>query len=620
MTTRTELSPKTDLSLGVVGNGSYAALIDRQGRVVWACLPRLDGDPVFCALLRGDGDGDGDGHGAEGGNQPVGDRHDGAFAIELAGCARIEQNYRGHTAILETRLYDQAGGAIEIVDFAPRFERYGRTFRPVTLMRHVRPISGTPQITIRLRPLADYGATRPERTRGSNHIRYLIPDGAIRLTTDAPVTYITDEIPFVLDRPCTLALGPDEPIIEALPALTDDFLGATDRYWRDWSRSLAVPFEWQSAVIRAAITLKLCSFEETGAVVAALTTSIPESRNSGRNWDYRFCWLRDAYFTLHALNRLGKTRTLERYLTYITNLVVRLDGKPMQPVYGIGTEAALHERIVAHLPGYRGMGPVRVGNAAYAQVQNDSYGAIIVACAHVFYDERLDRPDHLDLFRRLERLGETALSVFDQPDAGLWELRTRAAVHTFSAVMCWAAVARLARIAGRLGLGERADYWREHARRLRQEIERRAWNPTLNSFVATFDGDDADASLLLLSELNFLEPDDPRFAGTVDHVGRMLLRGDFLLRYATPDDFGVPEVAFTVCSFWYVNALAVIGRRDEARALFVKLLEHRNPLGLLSEDIDTETGELWGNFPQTYSMVGLILCAIRLSKPWDEAF
>jgi GH15 family glucan-1,4-alpha-glucosidase len=253
-------------------------------------------------------------------------------------------------------------------------------------------------------------------------------------------------------------------------------------------------------------------------------------------------------------------------------------------------------------------------------VQNDSYGAIILACAHVFFDERLGRRDLFDLFERLERLGEVALAVFDQPDAGLWELRTRAAVHTFSAVMCWAAVARLSRIANRLGLAERADLWRGHAVRLRQEIERRAWNAELNSFVATFDGDDADACLLLLAELNFLEPEDPRFVGTVDHIGRTLLRGDFLLRYALPDDFGVPDVAFTVCSFWYVNALAVIGRRDEARALFTKLLAHRTPLGLLSEDIDPKTGELWGNFPQTYSMVGLILCAIRLSKPWDEAF
>jgi GH15 family glucan-1,4-alpha-glucosidase len=265
------------------------------------------------------------------------------------------------------------------------------------------------------------------------------------------------------------------------------------------------------------------------------------------------------------------------------------------------------------------MGPVRIGNQAHHQVQNDVYGSVILAATHAFFDRRMPLAGHPALFERLEALGRLAIAVFDQPDAGPWELRNRPAVHTFSAVMCWAGCDRLARIAGALGLPERATQWRQAADHLHAEISRRAWNRDLGSFVAAFDGDTLDASLLLLHELDFLTADDPRFAGTVDAIGHALRRGDLLLRYGVEDDFGRPETAFTICTFWYIDALAALGRREEARALFESVLKRRNPLGLLSEDIHPETGELWGNYPQTYSMVGLIHCAARLSRSWEDA-
>jgi GH15 family glucan-1,4-alpha-glucosidase len=266
------------------------------------------------------------------------------------------------------------------------------------------------------------------------------------------------------------------------------------------------------------------------------------------------------------------------------------------------------------------MGPVRIGNQAYKQVQHDVYGSAILAATHIFFDQRLTRRGDEGLFRRLEELGEQAARNFDQPDAGLWELRGGARVHTFSAVMCWAGCDRLARIAAHLCLTERAGYWREHADRIHRVIEERAWNARRNAFASTFDGDAMDASLLLLAELDFLDAGDPRFAATVAAVEQDLLRGGYIFRYVEKDDFGEPENAFLVCTFWYVNALAAVGRRDEARALFERLLASRNRHGLLAEHIDTRTGELWGNFVQTYSMVGLINSAIRLSMRWDQAF
>jgi len=280
----------------------------------------------------------------------------------------------------------------------------------------------------------------------------------------------------------------------------------------------------------------------------------------------------------------------------------------------------VEERVVDSLPGYRGMGPVRVGNEAYRQVQHDVYGAAILAATHVFFDRRLVRRGDAALFRRLEPLGERAAVLFDQPDAGLWELRGTARVHTFSSVMCWAGCDRLARIAAHLGLAERAGYWRRHAERIRQVIEQRSWNAKRNSFTATMDGDTLDASLLRLNELGFLADNDPRFASTVRAIGRDLRRGDFIFRYVEADDFGPPENAFLVCTFWYINALCALGDRDEARALFQNVLACRNRHGLLAEHIDPRTREQWGNFVQTYSMVGLIGSAIRLSVRWDQAF
>lgn len=591
-----------NLELGLIGNCSISALVDPQARIVWSCMPRFDGDPVFCALLRNTQDGRG------------------AFSIKIQDFARAEQHYLRNTAILVTTLYDQTGGAVEITDFAPRFSQFGRTFCPMMIVRRVRPLSGSPVIRIRLEPVHDYGAGVPTLTFGSNHIRYVSPQLVLRLTTDVSITAVLEQTPFVLERDATLMIGPDETVPEAPGEIGQRFFGETRNYWHDWVRFLGIPFEWQQAVIRAAITIKLAAFDDTGAMVAAMTTSLPEAPDSGRNWDYRYCWLRDSYFVVAALNRLSVTRTMERYLHYIVNIAANMRGGRLQPVYGISGHVDLDESVIAGLPGYLGMGPVRTGNAAYRQVQNDVYGSVILSATHMFFDERLDRPGNEGLFRRLEALGEMARAVYRQPDAGVWELRNATRIHTFSSVMCWVACDRLARIAARLGLNDRAHYWRGHADVIHRTVCENAWDAKQQSFVESFGGKELDASLLLLHEIGFLAADDPRFAGTVAAVERRLKQGDFIFRYTHKDDFGEPQTAFVVCTFWYVDALAALGRREEARALFDTLLACRNPLGLLSEDIDPASRRLWGNFPQTYSMVGLINSAMRLSKSWEEVF
>ncbi len=589
------------LDLALIGNGTIGALVDPAGQITWACFPRFDGDPLFCSLLK--------------------ERDDiGCFTVELLDQVRAEQRYLHNTPVLVTRLTDSAGGAVEITDFAPRFEHHGRTFCPMMIVRRVQRLAGHPRIRVRCRPAQNYGQPLGGVTYGSNHIRYVGNSLVLRLTSDAPVTTILEENAFFVDHAVTLVLGPDETLQEAAGDVGEHFLSETTAYWREWVRSLAIPFEWQDAVIRAAITLKLNVFEDTGAIVAALTTSIPEAAGSSRNWDYRYCWLRDAYFVVHALNRLGATQTMERYLSYILNIVADGADRPLDPVYTVTGHRLPPERTIESLPGYRGIAPVRVGNQASDQAQHDVYGSSILAATHVFYDRRLVHQGDESLFRRLEPLGERCVTLFDKPDAGLWELRGSTRVHTFSSVMCWVGCERLGRIAKQLGLTDRAAYWCDRARELRDVILQRAWNAKLGTFVATFDGDTLDASLLQLNELFFVADDDPRFVATVRAIGKELRRGKFVFRYTTPDDFGTPSNAFLVCTFWYINALAAIGDRDEARKAFEYLLQCRNRHGLLAEHIDPNTGEQWGNFVQTYSMVGLILSAIRLSQRWDQAF
>ncbi|MCB1509968.1 MAG: glycoside hydrolase family 15 protein [Hyphomicrobiaceae bacterium] len=593
------------LDLGIIGNCAIGALIDREARLVWCCLPRFDGDPVFNALLRpSDG--------------PSDDPNDGAFAITLAGMQKSEQYYETNSAVLKTILHGPSG-SIEISDCIPRFPSRGRLFRPQTIVRRVRPLSGRPRIRVQLRPSFSYGAKKPVVTNGSNHVRYVGPDFTIRLTTNAPIDYILAETEFSLNEPVSFLLGPDETLSDGVGDTARHFEEQTLDYWRNWSRRLALPLDWQDAVIRAAITLKLCTYEPTGAIVAALTTSIPEAANSGRNWDYRFCWLRDAFFVVRALNSLGAVHTMENYFDWLSNIVERADNGHLQPVYGIGLEAALTERVETSLSGYRGMGPVRVGNQAHEHFQHDVYGNLILGAVQTFFDHRLTRKAGQDDFRRLEVAGEQAFRLHNQPDAGMWELRSRAHVHTSSSLMCWAACDRLAKIAQHLALSDRATYWRKRADTIRDVILAEAWSEKRQAFTDSFGGTNLDAGVLLMVEVGMIDPHDPRFISTVERLEETLARGPYMMRYESADDFGLPETAFNICAFWRLDALSRIGRREQAIEIFEALLASRNHLGLLSEDTDFSTGEMWGNFPQTYSMVGIINGAMRLSRPWETS-
>jgi len=588
------------LDLAIIGNGRTAALVDPSSRIVWWCYPRFDSDPVFCRLLAG--------------------REEKGFSdIVLDDLAEYKSEYVRNTTIVSTLLTDHQGGKVRITDFVPRFRQFGRVFRPPQIFRIIEPVAGLPRITIRMRPTTDYGKPLTHRSLGSNHIRYSDEGTVIRLTTDAPLSLIDGEAPFILTRPLHLVFGPDEPFPGDLQSTCRDFVDRTRDYWMEWVRRLSISYDWQEAIIRAAITLKLSNFDETGAVIAAHTTSIPEAPGSGRTWDYRYCWLRDAYFVVQALNRIGATRTMEEFISFTISIASKPD-QELRPLYSVVPTHELDEKIAPDLEGYRGDGPVRVGNAAVGQAQHDTYGSVILAAMPLFFDRRLPRPGDVDLFQLLETLGERAKRKALEPDAGIWEYRGRQRVHTHSAAMCWAGCQRLSAIAKRIGLDDRAKYWDKVARPIHTALLERAWSEKRGAFTAAFGSDDLDASVLLLPDLGVVEVDDPRFVSTVAAMERELVREKHVMRYANADDFGLPVTAFLICRFWLIDALWSLGRREAARDLFTDALSHRNRYGLLSEDVDPQTGELWGNFPQTYSMAGLILSAMRLSRSWEDRY
>lgn len=586
----------SSLELGVIGNQTVAALIDEKACINWLCLPRLDGEPIFNSLLGGSG----------------------GFRVEMEGLKTTRQEYVRNTAVLLTYLEAEDGSSVKITDFAPRFRDRDRMFRPASIVRYIEPVRGIPRIRVAISAETDCGGREILPRRGVSHLSYPDEEFGFRITTSAPVSYILNKQFFVLDQPYGFILGPDEPFNGDVNTISHDWYVRTLDHWQDWSRRLATPPEWQEAVIRAAITLTLCVYEETGGIVAALTTSIPEHQGSERNWDYRYCWLRDAYFTVTALNRLSAVGTLERYLTYLRNTVALTKGGHIQPVFGVALETELTETVPGHLPGYRGQGPVRFGNQAAEHVQHDVYGHVILGASQAFFDDRLSAKAGPMEFAQFEKVGERAFEVYNTPDAGIWEFRGRASIHTSSAIMCWAACDRLARIAGELNLPERVDFWHKRAGIIRNTILDEAWNENRKAFSGSFGGSELDASVLLMAEIGFIDPMDPRYVATVERIDEELREGDHVYRYRIADDFGTPKTAFTACTFWHIDALARIGRKDEARRMFESLLKQRTRLGLLSEDVNTKTNELWGNFPQTYSMVGIINAASRLSKSWED--
>jgi GH15 family glucan-1,4-alpha-glucosidase len=581
--------------LGVIGNCQFSALVDTKGEIAWCCLPRFDSEPVFSTLLD-----------IEAG---------GRFRIGPAGKEIGKQRYLPNTNILETS-FETSTGAFRVIDFAPRFFQLGRAFRPTQLIRVIEPIEGTPRISVVCEPTLGWSKQRPDVVQGSHHVRFEGFSSELRLTTDLPLSYLGGQ-PFSLTERHHLMLTWGEPVEEPLAPLCERFWNETARYWQRWVKHCDIPPQFQQEVIRSALTLKLHCFEDTGAIIAAMTTSIPESPGSGRTWDYRYCWLRDSYYVLNAFGLLGQFEEREQFVQYLLNVAGGAPDLTLAPLYRVDGSQNLEESILENWPGYDGERPVRIGNAAALHSQHDIYGEMVLALTPIFLDERMSAERSGAAFKLIERLARKAISLAGLPDAGIWGYRTVWKPQTFSSLMCWAAADRMAGIAGRHEPA-RASEFRAAADRIHADVLAQSWNANKKSFVGHYGGEDLDASLLQMVRLRFLAPGDPKLVGTVEAIHKDLMRGGWLHRYSLDDGFGKPTVAFVICTFWLVEALAAVGRREEAREVFNRIYRALSPLGLLSEDYDPTLPRMWGNFPQTYSHVGLIHAAFAASPSWTD--
>ncbi len=588
--------PRHDYAMGIVGNCGYMAHVDKLARVVWLCWPHFDSSFVFGALLD-----------AERGGE-----------LGVYGVAPVEharQAYVRNSNVLETEIHN-GEGVFRVTDCAPRFLQFDRYFKPLMLVRKIEPLFGNPRVRMVCRPRGAWGALAPRVYLQSNHIRYDLGDERLRLNANIPVSYVAAETPFVLNETKYVVLTWGVPFEAPLEQTAEDYLRRTIAHWQAWVQRCAIGRFYQKEMIRSALALKLHQFEDTGAIIAAGTTSLPEAPGSGRNWDYRYCWLRDAYYTLSALSRIGQFDEMQQFAHFIENIAASVTAAHYPPLVTIEGGLRVEEREVP-LAGYDGAGHVRVGNAAYRHVQNDVYGQILFALLQLYVDERFTR----ELRATSKRLVMTLLSkigdTLGEPDNTLWELRTKKQRHCYTALFHWVGAKAAAKIAHALGDREMLRVATKLVGKSARQVEA-CYHEELRAYAQEPGSREMDASLLSLITLHFVAPESERATLHLAAIERELSAGGGLMfRYRVADDFGVPKNAFLACAFWHVEALAVMGRIDDALKQLDGLLGYANHLGLFSEHVDVASGAQWGNFPQTYSHVGLMNAVLRIGARMD---
>jgi len=580
---------------GIIGNCSFIAHIDTSGNVVWMCWPRFDSSFIFGSLVDKD--------------------KGGMFSIVAENTKQTHQYYIENTNVLCTEITNEEG-TFRITDFAPRFLLYERFFKPLMLIRKIEPIKGNPRIKVCCNPVKSYGEEKLKAYPASNHIDYIGAAVPVRLTTNCSINHVLDKEPFVLNETKYLVLTYGSPLEAPLMSTAEEFLSKTVSYWQKWAKNTSIENLYQDEIIRSALVLKIHQYEDTGAIIAASTTSLPEYPGSERTWDYRYCWLRDSFYILQAFNNIGHFEEMEHYFHFIANVSINAEEARFQPLYGITGKKELPEKLI-DLAGYLGNQPVRIGNQASEHIQNDVYGQVLLSLLPLYTDERFAIENQPDSEQWISGLLKKIELVIDEPDAGIWEFRTMAFHHCYTSLFHWAGCHAAVKIAKRIKNNELVLRAQKLIVRAAAKIEA-CYNPELKVYEHAQDSPFLDASTLQLIMMNYLDPSSER-AKTHLKVVESKLSGPngLFYRYKHSDDLGLPKSTFLITAFWHVEALACVGRLEEAKENFEQLLKFSNHLGLLSEDISPADGSQWGNFPQAYSHVGLMNAAARIAKKMD---
>ena len=590
------MNDSNNLELGIIGNCHSSALISKTGSIVWCCLPEFDSPSVFGKIL----------------DNNIG----GTFQIICDNNYSIEQQYLKNTCILVTK-FSNGKNIFEIHDFMPRYLKKDNKYHsPAEVIRYFKLISGKPKFKINYDPKLEYSSSTTDTLIKDEFIVSITKEinyDSLYLYTNFDKKSIIENSEIILKSDGFFSICYNEKIKPQ--SLNEVFseLTRTHVYWLNWCSITPSFSEYEDEIIRSAMTLKLLTYDKTGAILAAATTSIPETVGEVRNWDYRFCWIRDASMVIRVVHELGHKNVIRRYLEYIINLIPD-KGENFQIMYGINREKELTEKILNHLAGYKNSKPVRIGNAAFNQQQNDIYGVLM----DIIYTEIKLFSDVEDQHEQLWSITKNVAWVINEkwmtPDKGIWEFRGEDQHFTFSKVLCWVAIDRAIKVAELFKKGKKIKKWILLRDSIKKNILCKGWNKNKKAFTQSYNSSDLDASVLLMEPYGFISANDPKYISTVHAIEKELSNDGLLYRYKNEDDFGLPSSSFTVCTFWFIDALNKIGEREKAKKLFDKLLSYSNHLGLFSEDLDFKTKELLGNFPQAYSHLALIETAMNLNK------
>lgn len=585
---------------GIIGNCTSGALINNDSSIDWLCLPAFDSPSVFGKLLD--------------------ESKGGYFKIEPVNNIFIKQKYLKHTAILRTE-FTTEDGTFRVDDFMPRYMGpRGEYYCPAEVIRQIRVVDGTPRFRIKISPCPNYALSGSDTIVTENYIKFTSQAGdydSFYLYSDIDKQMIANGEEIELHDELFLLFSYHDKIV--IPKFEKIYLDyqKTKTYWMDWVQRTQYQGTYREEVLRSAITLKLLSYQKSGAVIAALTTSLPEIVGRDRNWDYRFCWVRDAAMMIDLYARLGHINSSTRFMNFILNRMPRKH-ESIRVMYGINGEKELVEKELEHLAGYLDSKPVRIGNGAYTQKQNDLYGELIETLYTYFViNKRTADQLSAEIWTLVRSLVKEAEAVWKESDSGIWERRDDFRHYTHSKLMNWVAFDRAAKIAYWIGKTEYVEDWTRIANEIKQDIIDNAWNEEVEAFTMYYGSDSCDAANLLMLHYGFLPKDNPRMIMTVKESYKQLVQDDFCFRYVEEDEFGAPENAFIVCTFWMINALYLIGEEDNARRMFDNMLKHANHLGLFSEDVELSSKCLIGNFPQGYSHLAFIQTVLLMETKYD---
>lgn len=584
------------LDYGVIGNCRTAALVSEKGSIDWCCFPDFDSPSVFARILD--------------------EEKGGCCSFIVDAGYTIIQKYTDDTNILST-YFERGEDRFEVLDFMPRYKTGDHVYyMSPEIYRYIRYISGKPRFRIKYQPALNYARDPVVHDNTGKYVKSYSPwdeNKAIYLYSGLELNAILQGTEIVLERNTFILLSAHQKLIPVNLSLVYLEYQRTKVYWLNWNNRSKNYTLYNDVINRSMLVLKLMSYQYSGAVLAAVTTSIPETIGEVRNWDYRFCWLRDASMSIETLLETGHKEGAKRFISFIRR-VIRSEYGTFQIMYGIRGEKILTEETLPHLAGYENSKPVRIGNGAYVQKQNDSYG-YLMDVIYKYYRFCPGTQDEVEeVWAMVKIIAYTVMKDWRNPDEGIWEIRNQKKHFVFSKIMCWVALNRAVEIAKILHENQYADRWENEAELIHIDVMEKGWKEEIQSFSQAYDNMELDSALLLMERYGFISAHDKRYQKTVKAVQKALYHKGLMYRYTVHDDFGTPSSAFTICTFWLIRALYMIGEKEEAREIFDRVITYANHVGLFSEDMNFDTKQLLGNFPQAYSHLALINSALLFSK------